>query len=161
MSQARAISFVLAKETGDLTEDPNDPGGLTRWGIALCRHPELCADDIRNMSRDRAAIMYAGPQYWGAIKGDQLPMFIQLPMLDYCVTSGPHAAITSLQHALYLPVDGVLGPQTLHAASVSSAQPLVARITGSRIFYLSTLDGWPHDGHGWAERAVEAAMESM
>ena len=160
MSFQRAVAFVLARETGTLTQDPNDPGGLTRWGIALARHPELTADDIRNMTPQRAADIYHGPQYWGAVKGDQLPERLQLPMLDTAVVEGPREAIRCLQRALFVRDDGVLGPETLNAAARANADPVIQRFCAERIWTLSQLKTWSRDAVGWSARIVASAMET-
>jgi hypothetical protein len=34
-------------------EDPDDPGGVTKYGIDKSAHPNLTADQIRNMTEDK------------------------------------------------------------------------------------------------------------
>jgi lysozyme family protein len=160
MDFAQAVAFVLDKEKG-LVDDPQDPGGLTNWGIALNRHPELTAAQVRAMTPAQAATIYQGPQYWGAIKGDQLPEVLMLPMLDTAVLEGPTAAIHFLQRATRVVIDGVLGPSTLAAANAASPTPLLAAFTAARLFDLASKPGWAHDGMGWAERAAEATIEAL
>lgn len=160
MSFQRAVAFVLAHESGELTENASDPGGLTRWGIALARHPELTAADIRAMTPERAAAIYSA-QYWGAIHGDELPEYLQLPMLDAAVVQGPPHACRFLQAALYvMPLDGILGPATL--GSVRRADPMttLSAFTAERIAHLVSLPDYARFGKGWIRRAVRAALES-
>lgn len=159
MSFATAVAFVLAREGGELVSDPNDPGGLSRYGIALRRHPELSAADIRAMTAERARAIYAG-SYWSAVKGDELPEHLQLPMLDAAVNMGPGSAIKALQRALYLSADGLLGPQTLKAAATADARATLAGLTSERIAHYSALQGWQTFGRGWTKRAVLAALEA-
>jgi lysozyme family protein len=160
VSFARAVAFVLAHEGSELTENEADPGGLTRYGIALKRHPELTAADIRAMTAQRAAQIYEGPQYFGAIKGYQLPDALQLPMLDAAVMSGPGEAIRWLQRALYVRDDGDLGPETLNAAAHASVVPVIQRFCAERLYTLSTLPNWAPNAVGWSTRVIASAMES-
>lgn len=160
MSRAKAIAFILGREKG-LIDDPQDPGGLTNHGIALGRHPELTADQIRNMTEEQAAAIYAGPQYWGAVHGDELPDALQLPMLDIAVLEGGVTAIRMLQTALYIQADGRWGPQTVRALVLSVGPDLLEELSAIRIVALAAQGGWSHDGKGWSARVVRAAMEAV
>ncbi len=156
----RAVAFILKWESG-LVDDPQDPGGLTNFGIALNRHPELTREDILNMTPARAAEIYHGPEYWGAIQGDQLPPIIQLPMLDASVVEGPETAIRCLQRALEVTDDGVLGPITLKQATVMAGDGLVQNIGAERIVQMSKTGNWPHDRRGWARRVIAASIGAL
>ncbi|MGH8299473.1 MAG: glycosyl hydrolase 108 family protein, partial [Steroidobacteraceae bacterium] len=101
MSFDRAASFVLAREGGTLTDDPKDPGGLSRYGIALARHPELKADDIRAMTPERARAIYFS-DYWMKVSGDQWPDAYSVSILDAAILQGPETAVRFAQAALYV-----------------------------------------------------------
>lgn len=52
----RALAFCLKWEGGDkITDDPRDPGGLTKFGISQRAYPN---EDIRKLTRGRAAFLY-------------------------------------------------------------------------------------------------------
>lgn len=159
MSQSAAIAFVLEQEGPQLVSDSNDPGGLSRFGVALKRHPELSAIDIENMSAQRAGGIYAA-QYWPQIYGDDLASFIQLPMLDSCVNQGPGVAMLCLQRALHVPCDGKFGPQTSAAVEHANPQNLLAAFTAQRLLSYSRDKDWASYGAGWAKRAVLAALNA-
>lgn len=91
-----AVALVL-KHEGGLVDDPNDPGGLTNFGIALNRHPELTADDIRNMTKERAAEIYQ-QQYWSAAMEQEPDQRMGNAMLDTAVNQGPAIAASFYQH---------------------------------------------------------------
>ena len=60
-----AVAAVIEEETGGdpnggLTDDPNDPGGLTRWGISKRSHPTV---DVANLTREQAVAIYRA-EYW-------------------------------------------------------------------------------------------------
>lgn len=159
MSFAKAVAFVLDKERG-LVDDPQDPGGLTNYGIALKRHPELTADDIRTMTLSRASDIYLN-QYWAPVQGPAWPNGVDLVMLDMCVNMGKEAAVECLQTALHIDIDGAIGPQTIRTAAQAAPIELIARITTARIQKYMRMAGWPHDGNGWTTRAVEAAIAGV
>lgn len=155
MSQAAAIAFVIAQESSALVRNP----GLSRYGIDLSRHPELEAIDIENMTQGQAASIYAGPHYWGAIHGDDLPAFLQLPMLDACVNQGATGATKCLQRALGIDADGIWGPQTL-TLSERAIPALLPVLTAQRVLSYTKDAGWDIYGLGWTIRAVKAAVEA-
>ena len=55
----KCISFVLEKE-GGYVNNPNDPGGETRWGISKRSYPKV---DIKNLTIDQAKGIYL-VDYW-------------------------------------------------------------------------------------------------
>lgn len=158
MSLQQAIAFVLAKESGELTDDPNDPGGLTRWGIALNRHPELTADDIRGMTALRAGQIYAA-NYWPP-RADELPDYLSIPLLAAAVLQGRETAVEILQAALGVHADGNIGPQTISAARLAIPRDLLARFVGEQARSLRKDSAWLTDGVGWIERAAAAVLAS-
>jgi hypothetical protein len=54
-----AVEFVLRWE-GGYVNDPNDPGGETKYGISKRAHPDL---DIKNLTLDEAKNIYYN-DYW-------------------------------------------------------------------------------------------------
>jgi lysozyme family protein len=84
----RAFDFAMEWEGGEtITNDPRDPGGLTKWGVALRKHPELTADDIRALTREQASAIYR-TDYWNAINADALPPGLALFAFDTAVNCG-------------------------------------------------------------------------
>lgn len=51
---ARCIAFVFESE-GGLSEDPNDKGGTTKFGISQRAYPNV---DIKNLTRQQAELIY-------------------------------------------------------------------------------------------------------
>lgn len=66
------MNLVLLHEGGDYTNDPNDNGGPTKWGITL---PDLTqgatSADIENLTRDQAKAIYRA-KYWLPLRGDEI-----------------------------------------------------------------------------------------
>lgn len=157
MSLATALAFILRQETGELVHGRD---GLSRWGISQANHPELTAQDIESMTSQRAAVIISGPQYAGAVHFAELPQFLQLPMLDAAVNEGASAALKALQTALYIPADGLWGPQTARAVQLCQASITLARFVAARTLEYSRDATWATDGLGWVTRAALAAMEA-
>jgi lysozyme family protein len=115
-----AIATVLRNEGGGrVTNDPRDPGGLTRWGISKRAHPEV---DILNLTAEEAVQIYYS-KYWERYGVWRLlNQGLATKVLDMTVVMGGRPATRCLQRALRAvgsPVveDGILGPQTADAAN--------------------------------------------
>jgi lysozyme family protein len=116
-----AIAFVLEQE-GGLTDDPNDPGGVTKFGISKKAYPNL---DIRNLTVAEAMDIYKR-DYWAPCKCDELPREFAISLFDCAVNQGTQTAICIMQRALKVKDDGIIGPKTLAAAH--AAQPRAMRL---------------------------------
>jgi len=84
----KALAFVLKWE-GGLVDNPNDAGGVTKYGISQRAHPHL---DVRNLTLEDAKEIYR-VKYWEAIQGDDRPFHEALAIFDFAVHSGVHRAM--------------------------------------------------------------------
>jgi lysozyme family protein len=121
-----AIEKVLDIETGGdrvnggYTNDPDDPGGETKWGISKRAHPDV---HIASLSERGAKRLYK-EHYWNKLLLDQVPdQDIAEELLDTAVnirgswvTAGEwlQEALNMLAGA-ELKVDGFVGQRTLKA----------------------------------------------
>lgn len=81
----RSFWFVMRHEGGSqVTDDPNDPGGLTKYGISQRSHPHL---DIRNLNLESAKWIYE-LEYWKGSGADKLPWPLNLTVFDFAVNAG-------------------------------------------------------------------------
>jgi len=110
------INFVLEQE-GGYVNDPNDPGGETRYGISKKSFPDL---DIKNLTIQQAKEIYR-IYYWTPCKCDELPTMFAIALFDSAVNQGVGTAIRIMQRAVSVKDDGVIGPITLSA--VRNAKP--------------------------------------
>lgn len=78
-----AVSFVLSRE-GGLIDDPNDPGGLTKYGICQRSYPKL---DIKNLTIEDARKIYY-EDYWLKSGCDKLKPPFDLIVFDTSVHCG-------------------------------------------------------------------------
>lgn len=155
MSFEHAFDMVIGHE-GGLTDNPADPGGLTKYGISQRAYP---GEDIRNLTLARAQELYRR-DYWDPIKGDQLPNELALCLFDMAVNSGVAQAVRTLQKAIDVPVDGILGPGTLGKAIGMHPTILVSNMQAERLLFMAKLPEFATFGRGWARRVISTAIEA-
>ena len=114
---ARCLDIVLAAE-GGYVDNPLDAGGATNMGITratLARWrgvvpaSDLPKAEVRALTRAEAAAIYEA-RYWRRVAGPELPAGLDLALFDYAVNSGPVRAVKTLQTALGVVADGLVGP---------------------------------------------------
>ena len=143
-----AFAVVIGNE-GGYSNDPNDPGGETKFGISKRAYPGL---DIANLTLERARGIYRH-DYWDKVSGDLLPYRVALQVFDFAVNGGTDAAIRTLQKTLGVDVDGQLGPVTLKAAAADPGRVAVLFCAQRLRFYTST-KLFPVFGRGWVNRVA-------
>lgn len=119
-----AILVVLQHEGGAIyTDDPQDPGGGTKYGISHKSYPDL---DIRNLKLEQAEDIYRH-DFWNPLRLDEVQnQTLATKILDTCVNMGCTTGIKLLQQALndqgsHLVCDGTIGDLTLAAIKNCSA----------------------------------------
>ena len=130
-----ALDFVLQWETvfdrkgNPVAEnDPDDPGGLTKFGIDQRSHPHM---DIRKLTKQDATAIYHR-DYWLPVRAHELPIPVGEVVFDIAVNNGKARAAKWLQEILGLEPDGFIGPVTLAAAASADAQALSAKLLARR-----------------------------
>jgi lysozyme family protein len=131
-----AIGFVLRQEdsrlTGQITNDPTDRGGRTRFGIAERFHPELTKMGFFDSMPYSPALSLADSVYAGSYA---MPLKLQgiaaqqvaNAQLSFAINEGTGTAIKILQRALGVAADGIMGDGTLHALNTTSVLPALER----------------------------------
>lgn len=107
------MPFIFEWE-GGYDNDPDDPGGETKYGIDKRSHP---GEDIKNLTKDRAREIY-WQEYWLKAKCEQLPPRAGEVVMNIAVNAGHGRASKWLQQALGVTADGIIGPKTLQAAAL-------------------------------------------
>ena len=154
-SFAKVIDFVLHQE-GGYVNDRNDPGGETKYGISKRSYP---LEDIAALTRERAAFLYLR-DYWGPIRGDDLPEQLALAVMDFAVNSGVPRASKMLQRLVGAKEDGEIGPLTLGCVkrTIESRSPqlLAEALILERALFLTRLGctRWGSENFlpGWMRR---------
>ncbi len=111
-----AVLFVLRHE-GGLSRDPEDPGGVTKYGISSRAHPDV---DVERLTVEEAVEIYR-KHYWLEIYDRILVQDVANKIFDFSVNMGHERSHRLVQTALNevfragLKVDGVFGKATLSA----------------------------------------------
>lgn len=120
-----AIEYVLQWE-GGYSNDPNDRGGETAWGISKRSHPDV---DIKSLTREQAIEIYR-KEYWEKYQFETIPDYFRGYLFDMAINMGFKNAVICLQRSLnigltdgyHLKEDGVLGEKTKSALTEFSKE---------------------------------------
>jgi lysozyme family protein len=105
----RCIEVILRNE-GGYVDHPNDPGGLTRYGITQRNYPDL---DIKNLTRNQAIEIYFR-DYWSKMNiVDISDENLTLQIFDMGVNAGIRTAIKIIQRIVKAKADGIIGNKTI------------------------------------------------
>lgn len=160
MTFDQAFERLIDHEKGYVSAEQarrnNDPGGETNFGISKRSYP---GEDIRNMTLARAKDLYRR-DYWWAAGCDTVPDAVKFDLFDMAVNSGVKPAIRTMQKAVGVPDDGVIGPVTLQAIGSMHPARFVARFNGARLAFMTDLQNWPENSKGWARRVAKNLMEA-
>ncbi|MBC7143550.1 MAG: peptidoglycan-binding protein, partial [Rhodobacteraceae bacterium] len=135
---------IVARE-GGYVNDPDDPGGATKYGVTIHTMRRLGLDltgdgrvseaDIRRLTRDKAEEIFVD-HYYRRPRIAELPEALQPSVFDMYVNAGSNA-VKILQRLLNemghdLSVDGALGAMTIAAATraAEAAPDLIADAYG-------------------------------
>jgi lysozyme family protein len=141
----------LIGHEGEYSNDPNDPGGETKWGISKRAYPHL---DIKNLTREAAKDIYYR-DFWLAIDAEDLPDGVAFQLFDFAINSGIGTAIRHFQRALGVADDGNWGPISQGMASRTSESDMIMRLNAERLDFMTRLKNWPNHGKGWARRIAQ------
>jgi lysozyme family protein len=122
----KAIKFVLENE-GGFSNDPNDPGGATKFGISQRSYPDW---DIENLTEEDAIEIYR-QDFWAPYQDFEDRLAAKV--FDLAVNMGHKRAVQILQRALQclgakLNDDGILGPVTKQAVDVANIDLLLVAL---------------------------------
>ena len=139
-----------------VTNDPKDPGGLTKYGISKKAYPN---EDIANLTLERAKELFRR-DYWKVCSCDILPDCLSVVICDTAYNCGTVTAKKILQRSLNLVDDGIFGKKTFAAVEEISKdrKALISCISlynVKRLEYYQSLKTWQTYGKGWANRCLD------
>lgn len=182
MNAVRQITREIVRREGGYVDDPDDPGGATKFGVTIHTMRRLGLDktgdgkvtraDVRALTRGDAESIFE-THYYTRPGIDRLPAALRVSVYDMYVNAGANA-VKILQRLVRdmgfeISVDGVIGPNTVAAcaAAAGKAPNHLADAYGiaRRNYYYSLADRRPAlrkfarrlDGGkgGWIRRAEE------
>ena len=127
------IRIVLLSEGGSkYTNDPNDAGGETKYGISKKAFPNV---DIKNLTEADAISLYK-KMYYDPCKCDSFnDELLALHVFDFGVNAGISRSIKTLQSVIGVKADGVIGKQTIEKANSNDYVKIY--IDARKAFYYS------------------------
>ncbi|BDW85466.1 holin-associated N-acetylmuramidase [Roseicyclus marinus] len=132
MLSVRSIAEEIVAREGGYVDDPDDPGGPTKFGVTIHTARRLGLDldadgdvdaaDVRQLTRQQAVEIFVR-DYFERPRIAMLPEALQPSVFDMQVNAGAQA-VRILQRllrdmGLEIAVDGVIGPETARAAQVA------------------------------------------
>ncbi len=182
MTKVHEIARQIVAREGGYVNDPDDPGGATKFGVTIHTMRRLGLDldgngridatDVRRLSREQAEEIFLR-DYFRKPRIDALPVVLHASVFDMYVNAGANA-VRILQRLLNdmgydVDVDSVIGPQTIEAArrAANNAEDYLSDAYGiaRRNYYYALADRRPasrkyarrRNGSkgGWIRRAEE------
>lgn len=182
MQTVEQLAAAIVAREGGYVNDPDDPGGATKYGVTIGTMRSLSKDlnrdgrvdvsDVKALTKAQAAQIYV-EHYFRRPKLDKLPAVLHASVFDMKVNAGNNAVkllqrlVTRMGFAC--DDDGLVGPQTISAAQSAAkvAPDYIADAYGiaRRDYYYALADARPasrkyarrNDGGkgGWITRAEE------
>ncbi len=182
MQTVQQIATEIVAREGGFVDDPDDPGGATKYGVTIHTMRRLGLDlsgdgvinsaDVRLLSKSQAVEIFV-QHYFELPRLNMLPRVLQPSVFDMYVNAGGQA-VRILQALLRdmgyeIAVDGVIGPNTRQAChSAADPEPIALRDAygvARRNYYFRLADHRPASRKyartrsggkgGWIRRAEE------
>jgi lysozyme family protein len=158
----KLLDDLIARE-GGFVKHQADRGGATKYGITastlgLSRglHRRATVDEIKALTVDEAKTIYE-KQYILYPGFDKLPEWIMPIVVDDGVMSGPRTAAKTLQTALGVTQDGLIGAETVRVAREAHPQRVIVEYARLRLLrYARIVEKDPTQAaffEGWVGRA--------
>lgn len=144
MTDTDIVAYIVDRFEGSaVTHDPDDRGGVTRFGITLPTlqqvKPEATAGDVWALTRDEALNIYLELFVFRPGFYQIADWRLRLACVDAAIHSGPRRAQEWLQAAVGAQVDGVAGRDTYAKVASTDAVTARERLIASRLRHLGHL----------------------
>jgi len=125
------VGRSILRHEGGYVNNPNDPGGETKYGISKRSYPNV---DIKNLTPEQALEIYHR-DFWPRIPA-HLPDPVRWFAFDCAVHHGPGQALMWLK-----------------------SNHTVAELASIRLLFFASLSTWEHFGKGWVRRVAYLLQE--
>jgi len=147
----------LMKYEGGLSDDNDDSGGLTKYGISQKAYPDI---NIKLLTIERAKAIYWIDYYQPLSIPSIVDDRIAWQIFDFGVNAGVRTSAKMIQRIVGANTDGEIGNKTITAINLyEDVFPLYIHFISERIkFYLDITDRKPKQIKflkGWVLRACE------
>lgn len=145
------------KWEGGYVNHPKDPGGATNKGVTQARYNEYRCDNglpkraVKSLTEGELQDIYRH-YYWNVVKGDRLPLGLDLAVFDFAVNSGPSRSAKYLQRMVGVSTDGKIGPKTLQAVEGMNIPYVIQALCDERAEFVRGLSIYSTFGRGWENR---------
>lgn len=160
-----SLKFVLQFE-GGFVNNPKDPGGATNLGVtihtlsAVLGHQATVAE-IKALTPNTVGPIYR-MRYWNTVRGDDLPLGVDLAVFDFGVHSGPKRGAQFLQRVVGVAEDGDIGEITLKAVrQVNDPEAVIKALCAERLKFLQGLKVFKSFGPGLTNRVKKAQAAAL
>jgi lysozyme family protein len=117
------------------TNDPNDHGGETKYGIAKNANPDI---DVTHLDWEGAKAVYYS-HYWLNGKCDKMNGRVAALNFDGGIQHGPGTAAKFIQRAIGVDDDGAIGPGTLSVLNSKEPIPVCNSVCDQRAKYYNNI----------------------
>jgi lysozyme family protein len=155
----KSLELVLAHE-GGYVHHALDPGGRTNLGVTQRVWEDYVGHKVdeqamRKLTKEMVAPLYR-KQYWDVCHCDDLPAGVDYLAFDFSVNAGAFRSIKTIQRALNITADGVIGPVTIKAIQDANAEDFITNFTNAKEVFYRGLANFPTFGRGWLNRVAES-----
>ena len=160
-----ACLAIVLKEEGGYVDDPQDPGGMTNLGVTQRTWSDWIGHqasetEMRSLTAEQVSPLYQ-QRYWAPMGCDGWPAGVDLSVFDFGVNAGPSRAVRTLQNAVGVTADGVVGPATKAAVEAADGPTLIEKYADLREEYYRSLAGFPRFGKGWLNRVDYVKQQAL
>ena len=159
----------VLRHEGGFVNHPRDPGGMTNLGVTKATYEDWVGHPVsekimRSLTVSHVKALYK-VKYWDVVRGDDLPLGVDLCVLDFAVNAGPNRAARYLQNMVGAKADGQVGPATLSFLSQfvreRTKTEAVMVYQDMRREYYKMLNTFPTFGKGWLRRCRDVEMVAV
>lgn len=136
---------------GNYVNNPEDPGGETKWGISKRSYPDL---NIATLSKEKAIEIY-WKDFWLVIEAEHFSDAVSWQVFDFAVNSGIQTVIRIFQRSLGVADDGYWGPVSRNAVKATNESDIIVSLLAERLDYMTRLSNWNSASRGWARRIAQ------